>query len=63
MEPPIQQRSSTRDPEGHPLWVRYDGPTRRTTPYLAGIRDGDDENDEFDIVNLGKEVPLTALKA
>eukprot|EP00975_Prorocentrum_lima_P071496 12938052-Prorocentrum_lima.AAC.1 len=45
------------------MWVRSDGPTRRSTPFLVEVQDGGDDNDGFDLAELEEEVPLTALKA
>eukprot|EP00975_Prorocentrum_lima_P043914 9209260-Prorocentrum_lima.AAC.1 len=39
MGPTIQLWMSMRDPEGCPMWVRYDGSTRRTSPYKVELKD------------------------
>eukprot|EP00975_Prorocentrum_lima_P067326 12914166-Prorocentrum_lima.AAC.1 len=63
MEPSIQERVSTGDPEGHPMWVRYDGSTRITYSQHVELGDGYAYHDCYDLVDFEEETPLTALTA
>ena len=50
--PTLQQWMTIQDPNGEHLWLRKDGVTRKSPPYMVSTMDWPKEPDDFDLVDI-----------
>ncbi len=60
--PTLQQWLTIQDPDGELIWMRKDGVTRRTAPFVVHTTDWTTESGEYDLVDVEDQVPLSAYQ-